>query len=752
MRKKLISLCLALCLTAGGLWGCSAPAGTGETGASRAAKNAGAGRDENIPKGRYAESTISIPLEEGEIIADMVQTQDKILELYTLKDGTARRYRWAGGNWEREEKSLLEGVEIPFGILHVVYGQDGYRYAVFPKGDDYKFHLLKLAEGKEPQELLEDVFSVKHERGFYEVRPDFVAVAEDGSIFLSGSRETNVYSPQGERLVSLPQEWSSSEWKESGLLLDHLYITNGSNGYLVYDITTGSASPKEEIPYQSSVYDQFLPIAHDGGGGIFTVNSQGIHHMNPGGSIWETVADGTLNSLSLPSAYARKLFVGAENDFYVWLQQSDKSEIKHYTYDPEMPSVPCQNLTVYGLNLESTDTIRQAASMFQLTHPDVRVELIDGQTDSGGTTDSDTIRSLNTELLGGNGADILVLDGLPVQSYMEKGVLEDMKDLLAPMTASGELMGQIAGPYTEDSGSIYQIPTRMILLAAYGDQEAIDSLASLESMREYQSDPSHLPLRTKTKYENLTRQILSLCYEEIVDSETGRPRPGKIQELLETVKVLGDACGARADFDESEDGGRGRIYNRSIGADGLMDSEYDSVDRGRSAIAIDKIRGMFDTLLPLAVQRNHGFKMENLKDSYLPSGVVGINSASPRKDLAKEFVLYVLSVEVQSSDLADGLPVNALAAEAWVEREDSSSAMVSVSGGEDGYTIAGAWPTKEERRMIFDAASRANKPVRTDRVLTEIIIDETKGYFEGSLSLEQAAQNAQNKANLYFSE
>ena len=54
--------------------------------------------------------------------------------------------------------------------------------------------------------------------------------------------------------------------------------------------------------------------------------------------------------------------------------------------------------------------------------------------------------------------------------------------------------------------------------------------------------------------------------------------------------------------------------------------------------------------------------------------------------------------------------------------------------------------------MIFDAASRANKPVRTDRVLTEIIINETKGYFEGSLSLEQAAQNAQNKANLYFSE
>ena len=53
----------------------------------------------------------------------------------------------------------------------------------------------------------------------------------------------------------------------------------------------------------------------------------------------ETVADGTLNSLGLPSAYIRKLFVGNENDFYVWMSQSDLHEIKHYTYDRDMPSV-----------------------------------------------------------------------------------------------------------------------------------------------------------------------------------------------------------------------------------------------------------------------------------------------------------------------------------------------------------------------------------------------------------------------------
>lgn len=56
-------------------------------------------------------------------------------------------------------------------------------------------------------------------------------------------------------------------------------------------------------------------------------------------------------------------------------------------------------------------TIRQAVSITQLKHPDVKVESIGGQEGGGNTTVSDTIRALNTEL-GGNGADVLILDGL----------------------------------------------------------------------------------------------------------------------------------------------------------------------------------------------------------------------------------------------------------------------------------------------------------------------------------------------------
>ena len=567
MKKKLMSLCLAVSILAGCLWGCANPSGTagGSTSEQQTESKRQEEKQQEGPRGRYAESSIGISLEEGETAADIIQTEDQVLELYTVKDKKASRYIWTGEKWEKQDNSLLEGLEFPYGTLHMIWGEDGNRYVLYQGGDDYKTFMMKLTEGQEPLMLLDQVFSAKNEREYYDVRPDFAAVSEEGLIFLSHSGVTDVYTPEGGLVLTLPQKWSSMEWKGSGLLMGNRYITNGDSSYISYDISGMSASAKEEIPFQSPDFDMGAPMASDG------------------------------------------------------------------------------------------------------------------------------------------------------------------------------------------SGSIYQIPTRMTLLAAYGDSQAVASLVSMEAMRAYQKDSSNLPLRPKTNYESLLRQILMLKYDEIVDMRTGKPYPDKIKELLETVKVLGEANGAKPAFDESEDGGRGNVYNLIPGADGLLTSEYNRVDQGMSAIAIDKIGGMYDVLLPLAVQRKHGFTMENVNASYLPAGTMGINQACRNKEMAREFILFVLGRDVQSKDLSDGLPVNALAARDWVGRENTSGTSIAVSGA-DGYELTGSWPTKEERLLVFDTAARADHPIRVDRVLTDIIINETKGFFEGRLSLEQAAQNAQNKAMLYFSE
>ena len=61
-------------------------------------------------------------------------------------------------------------------------------------------------------------------------------------------------------------------------------------------------------------------------------------------------------------------------------------------------------------------------------------------------------------------------------------------------------------------------------------------------------------------------------------------------------------------------------------------------------------------------------------------------------------------------DLSDGLPVNTLAVRDWVDREDNKDTSVAVSG-DDGYELNGSWPTKEERRMVFDVAAKADHPI-----------------------------------------
>ena len=207
MKNKLMSLCLAVSILSGCLWGCAAPSGTagGSTGEQQTKSKTQEEKQQEGPMGRYAESSISISLEEGETAADIIQTGDQVLELYTVKDKKASRYIWTGEKWEKQDNSLLEGLEFPYGTLHMIWGEDKNRYVLYQGGDDYKTYMMKLAEGQEPMMLLDPVFSVKNDQGYYDVRPDFAAVSEEGLIFLSHSRVTDVYTPEGELVLSLPQ-------------------------------------------------------------------------------------------------------------------------------------------------------------------------------------------------------------------------------------------------------------------------------------------------------------------------------------------------------------------------------------------------------------------------------------------------------------------------------------------------------------------------------------------------------------------
>ena len=63
--------------------------------------------------------------------------------------------------------------------------------------------------------------------------------------------------------------------------------------------------------------------------------------------------------------------------------------------------------------------------------------------DQDGNVSEDTIRALNTEILGGRGADVLILDGLPGKAYQEKGIFlflvyDGFEEMLQKLKAAGK--------------------------------------------------------------------------------------------------------------------------------------------------------------------------------------------------------------------------------------------------------------------------------------------------------------------------
>ena len=85
-----------------------------------------------------------------------------------------------------------------------------------------------------------------------------------------------------------------------------------------------------------------------------------------------------------------------------------------------------------------TGRAKFAAKLFEEKFPEYQVVIDVGVSEEDGKTVSDAIRSLNTEIMAGNGPDIILMDGLPIEDYIEKGVLEDLSDMVESVKENGE--------------------------------------------------------------------------------------------------------------------------------------------------------------------------------------------------------------------------------------------------------------------------------------------------------------------------
>lgn len=764
LRRKITAIFVLFLLVVTGLDGCSKREGkeTGQTSikAEEQSENGTKSGNEKPTMGRYMELKIDLPeLDGDEGIIKILENTDKQIEVYTMTAGKetnkVNAYRLKEDQtWEKRTPGWLNNDRIltkDRTIQDLCVGRDKNYYAVYAdyNNDTVKCGIVKSADGGKtasPVKIpyLEQEISTNDYKHYPNITK--IQVLKDGSLVLHDMWDRNylaVYSPDGKEIDKLQAGADQDDYYLSYITTDTDIITvnEAGTGIVFYNPVLKKA--ERTADYNNSGSLNAFAMKEDGT--LFLGNTQGISRIQKSGTLWETTVDGTLNSMSMPSLSFSGLYVteGEEEYYAVYGINNGGYELKHYVFDKDVASVPSKEITVYSLKENST--IRQAISLFQAENTDVKINYVVAMGEEAGDV-TDYIRALNTELLAGNGADVLVLDGLPIDSYIEKGVLADIKDLINPLEESGDLLTNITGCYEKD-GKVYEIPIRFSIPIIAGNKKAIQASGSLTSIVNYIGNHKAKPYFRKSiyNYRLLLENCMALYSEDLFRNNTLNEKNFTV--FLKEVKSVSDNINAE---ETSQDAEFDKKINESLFDNSLLfKGDILSIPR-EAETAMDQIYDIFSTMLLFEVLKNNEIEYQSINQTFLPRGIVGLNSKAKESDMAKQFIQFLFDSKVQDTDVYDGFPVNLKSLKKMIAEENNN---ISIGTSDNrGNMISAEWPVKEEREEILNMAQKLNKSINTNSIFNNLVIDEVVSYLKGEIDEGQAVAAVKAKVNTYLAE
>lgn len=742
--KKLTTIILSVCMIAGCISGC---------GGNSSNKEEKEGAKTTI--GKYIEKNVEIPLKQNENIQRLLKNAEGGMEVYAQEEGSGNytKYKSSDGvKWEAEDASWL--TQIPNGsVVSIAAGADNSSYAIVTDEND-TMHLLKQTGEATAEEInLPELNEAKGDnKSFYSFGTE-LKVMENGKLVLEGNEEIKVYDANSGKLIhDFPYEKNSTDARNPvDINGENIVLPDKENtGFTIWNVEEGKEVTS--MSYGSDV--RYGNVILEDSNEIYFMNDEGIHHMQPDGTLIETLAEGGNMTMGSPVSHTVDFIKGESDDFYGLFKIGDsQTAVKHYYYDKEAKTDSQKKLSIYSL--KENATVRQAVGVFNQKYPEVEISYKTGESDSSATK-ADKIRVLNTELLNKSGADVLILDDLPVDSLMEKGVLKDISNIVEPLIKDGTLQKNIAECYQQKDGGIYSMPVRYGIPILYGNQEMIDAMDSLDSLQTWLDTHENQPLMNMVTYGELTRLFTNMYHDELMD-DNGKIKKEKLKTCLSCIKEIGARIQAEMEDDYiSETGEKLEEMEGAYLSSWRAGSGVGSMKEEQ--VVSEELVSVMDMMVSSTVMREKDAPLRFHKDTFVPHGLAGINSASGNIELAEEFIKVLFSQEVQECDLFDGFPINQNASELLKEKgadsteEQDTGLMLGVSGADGSGEMSFGMPLKTEVEELLDKSKELQKPSKADSVFQDMIFDEAKMYYEGSQELEQTIEGITAKADTYYAE
>lgn len=720
--------------------------------------------------GRYMEKEILLPetgcvsaeeicfLEDGTFRA-VYRDQDALLKIADSRDG--------GNTWTDPRdlhKELFPGEKMKEpvsaalcsdgGIFSLWYGEDA---AYYQSADGEKREIPLAEYAGNGMEIYDAAFTASGsvilmgQDAIYEIS------VKDGSLLRTYEKGNTIldFGIVGNRLVVFVNDTI------------HYYDTETGEPLTDEPVLTEELCLKKDQSETETASSHSVVMTGSDEDGILYVNRGGMYLYYPGGTMVEQLFEGQETSVGLPETGL--MDVETDEEGRVYLAASDvssekpKGKIYCYQFDGEA-SVAETELEIYTLLTDPY--IEQAAVMFQKEHPEIRIEIQEGMTGKDGVTATDAIKNLNTEIMAGEGPDVMLLDGLLEEDYIEKGMLEDISGIVE----SAGILENIRDVYTEEDGAVYRMPLRFGIPMIAGkaeDVDMVDDLASLKDMvKKHKADffPGFF-----SAYKARVPQILLTSLFELSSpswmKKDGRVDEEKVREFLELTYEIYHADkeyeGYAEDTSDSEEKAT-RWYEKNRRQEAspvidllLMGAEKQLFSYGY-LFSLDHVF-LMNTMETENPEFTHRLFNGQEKNCFAPELILGISAAAREKEAAQMFVEFLFSEEQQKNGKEAGFPVRKSVYESdeyWeLGREGSFEGASSATyNGEMTELIDVLHSSDSQLKEIRELGKTLTTPVGRNRVLLDAVKKAGVPYLKNETDLDQAVRETISQVNLYLSE
>lgn len=386
----------------------------------------------------------------------------------------------------------------------------------------------------------------------------------------------------------------------------------------------------------------------------------------------------------------------------------------------------------------------QAEKMYEAKHPGVDIQIKEYSQGEGSNQEGDGekyVKTTNTELLSGKGADLIALDvsGLPVGKYVEKQALVNLSELMKQdpsFDSNSYEMNILDG--AKMRGGLYSLPLRFFLDSLMGDAKAIEQSGvkfddSTWTWGEFTTVGKRLAAfgghtysMGNTPPEQMLNNLFVDNYTRIVHEEKlpvsfdANAFVGLMEQVktMYADKVVTDAEVSAGDY---------------FFAPSLILSPEDYFVGPAMFYEQGKIYRK-----PLAAGQQVGGTFVMYKN-------LGMNSNSNVQAEAWDFMKFLLSEEIQTMPGLQGFSLNKTVNEKTFKNLVDKGAVESPMGSQ-------VQVQQTDIDMIKQMLNNAITPQQNDSKIQTIIEEEAKAYYSGQKSAQAVADLVANRVTTYLNE